>query len=497
MGVTVSTTALTLGLQMKQGRRTGMVTESCGGPVAQAPSGDHGEKLQSAVAGGKALHVCSAAAPDRPRSTFLKVLPGHAGTCSTRCSPLGQPAQWSLLLGVLVFFLFTVPSFVKEPNTKPSSKQNAPELKAVNFKSEPWWDFEENYSFEVGALQSGAHFLLAAPPSCTLVPCLTLFLCTQTCPDSVKVKAARSPWFGPRFLPNLTLFLDSGRFNLSEWRRLEHFAPPFGFMELNFSLVQSVVTRFPPVPQQQLLLADLPAGQPRCISCAVVGNGGILNNSRVGRDIDAHDYVFRLSGAITKGYEEDVGTRTSFYGFTAFSLTQSLYQLGSRGFRHVPLGQNIRYLHFLEHTRDYQWLAALLRNQTLMEKNLFWFRRRPQEVFREALRLDQYLLLHPDLLRYMKNRFLRSGTLDTKRWRIYRPTTGALLLLTALQLCDRVSAYGFITEGHQRFSDHYYDKSWKKLVFYINHDFKLELALWKRLHDQGIIWLYQRPEPPK
>lgn len=61
----------------------------------------------------------------------------------------------------------------------------------------------------------------------------------------------------------------------------------------------------------------------------------------------------------------------------------------------------------------------------------------------------------------------------------------------------QVSAYGFITEGHERFSDHYYDRSWKKTVFYINHDFALERALWKRLHDEGIIRLYQRPVAPK
>ncbi|XP_004630271.1 alpha-N-acetylgalactosaminide alpha-2,6-sialyltransferase 1 isoform X1 [Octodon degus] len=344
-------------------------------------------------------------------------------------------------------------------------------LKAANFKSEPRWDFEEKYSFDVAGLQT-------------------------SCPDSVKVKASRSSWLQNLFLPNLTLFLDSSRFNQSEWERLEHFAPPFGFMELNHSLVQKVVGRFPPVPQQQLLLASLPRGSSHCITCAVVGNGGILNSSRTGQEIDSHDYVFRLSGALIKGYEQDVGTRTSFYGFTAFSLTQSLLSLGSRGFRHVPVGKDVRYLHFLEGTRDYEWLEALLLNQTLVKKNLFWFRRRPQEAFREALQMDKYLLLHPDFLRYMKNRFLRSKTLNTTHWRIYRPTTGALLLLTALQLCDKVSAYGFITEGHERFSDHYYDKTWKKLIFYINHDFKLEREVWKRLHDEGIIWLYQRPQTP-
>nr|XP_035157752.2 alpha-N-acetylgalactosaminide alpha-2,6-sialyltransferase 1 [Callithrix jacchus] len=343
-------------------------------------------------------------------------------------------------------------------------------LKAANFKSEPRWDFEEKYSFEIGGLQT-------------------------TCPDSVKVKASKSPWLQKLFLPNLTFFLDSRHFNQSEWDRLEHFAPPFGFMELNYSLVQKVVTRFPPVPQQQLLLASLPPGNVRCITCAVVGNGGILNNSRMGQEIDSHDYVFRLSGALIKGYEQDVGARTSFYGFTAFSLTTSIYVLGNRGFKNVPLGQDVRYLHFLEGTRDYEWLEALLMNQTLMSNNLFWFRRRPQEAFREALQMDRYLLLHPDFLRYMKNRFLRSKTLDGAHWRIYRPTTGAFLLLTALQLCDQVSAYGFITEGHERFSDHYYDKSWKRLIFYSNHDFKLEKEVWKRLHDEGIIRLYQRPGP--
>uniref|UniRef100_A0A8C9PWX2 alpha-N-acetylgalactosaminide alpha-2,6-sialyltransferase n=1 Tax=Spermophilus dauricus TaxID=99837 RepID=A0A8C9PWX2_SPEDA len=317
--------------------------------------------------------------------------------------------------------------------------------------------------------------------------------CTQTCPDSLKTRAANSSWLQNLFLPNLTLFLDSRHFNQSEWNRLEHFAPPFGFMELNYSLVQKVVSRFPPVPQQQLLLAGLPTGSTRCVTCAVVGNGGILNNSHVGQEIDSHDYVFRLSGAVIKGYEQDVGTRTSFYGFTAFSLTQSLLILGSRGFRHVPVGEDIRYLHFLEGTRDYEWLEALLLNQTLQRKSLH----RPQEAFREALQLDRYLLLHPDFLRYMKNRFLRSKTLDGSHWRIYRPTTGALLLLTALHLCDKVSAYGFITEGHERFSDHYYDKSWKRVVFYINHDFKLERAVWKHLHDEGIIWLYQRPQTAK
>lgn len=57
---------------------------------------------------------------------------------------------------------------------------------------------------------------------------------------------------------------------------------------------------------------------------------------------------------------------------------------------------------------------------------------------------------------------------------------------------SQVSAYGYITEGHEKYSDHYYDKDKKRLIFYINHDFNLEKEVWKRLHDENIMKLYQR-----
>lgn len=46
--------------------------------------------------------------------------------------------------------------------------------------------------------------------------------------------------------------------------------------------------------------------------------------------------IYRVNGAVIQGFEDDVGTKTSFYGFTTNSLKNSLIGYNQDGFDKVP-----------------------------------------------------------------------------------------------------------------------------------------------------------------
>lgn len=70
------------------------------------------------------------------------------------------------------------------------------------------------------------------------------------------------------------------------------------------------------------------------------------------------------------------------------------------------------------------------------------------------------------------------------------------MLIQQSTVLVQVSAL-FITSNYQKFSDHYFDRMKKPLIFYANHDLSLKPPL-RDLHKAGILWLYQlHPETSK
>lgn len=327
------------------------------------------------------------------------------------------------------------------------------------FKKAPLWAFEDVYNQD-------------APPR------------PATCAQSLRNSKDES--FKKAFLPNIRLYLRNDSINMSEWNRLSHFNNPFGFMEFKYEDVVPVL-RLIPTPNEPLLSP----GDDGCVHCAVVGTAGILNGSGMGKEIDAHDYVFRMNGAVTEGFEEDVGNKTSVYVHTAHSITSSRYIFGKYGYKNAPHDKGIKYVMIPEGMRDFQWLDGLLKGKKVSEGP--YRNSEPRTFYSNQFNESRFYVLHQDFLRYVKNRFLKSKTLNGTAWAFFRPTNGAFTIFLALHTCDTVDAYGFMTEDYKKYPNYYAHRDIRtKVVFYINHDYILEKDLWYKFHNSKIINLYQR-----
>ncbi|XP_019499812.1 PREDICTED: alpha-N-acetylgalactosaminide alpha-2,6-sialyltransferase 2 isoform X3 [Hipposideros armiger] len=291
------------------------------------------------------------------------------------------------------------------------------------------------------------------------------------CRHPLSLAIQRHAHFRSLFDFSIPVLLSGDLFTQELWDSLSQHKAPYGWQGLSRQAITSTLSLLNGSENGQLFVSR--ERLPDCVRCAVVGNGGILNGSRQGLNIDAHDYVFRLNGAVTKGFEDDVGTKTSFYGFTVNTMKNSLISYWKLGFTSVPQGQ----------VRPLLGVSAALSTSS---------QNRPQTYFGPEASASQFKLLHPDFISYLTERFLKSKLINTNFGDLYMPSTGALMLLTALHTCDQVSAYGFITSNYWKFSDHYFERIKKPLIFYANHDLSLEAALWRDLHRAGILWLYQR-----
>ncbi|KAH0518679.1 Alpha-N-acetylgalactosaminide alpha-2,6-sialyltransferase 2 [Microtus ochrogaster] len=452
----------------------------------------------------------------------------------------------------------------------------------------------------------------------------------QLCQHRLSLAVHKDHHFRGLFDLSTPVLLWSGLFTQELWNNLSHYKVPYGWQGLSHEAIMSTLRLLKNPESAELFGPSKPLS---CIRCAVVGNGGILNGSRQGQKIDAHDYVFRLNGAVIKGFEHDVGTKTSFYGFTVNTMKNSLISYSSLGFTSVPQGQDLRYIFIPSSIREYLMLRSAILGVPVPEgpdkgdspaasasyigpirhipsyiapyvprfmketpyfqpptaplpqnrcfpcpfpcqaqessrpqpppppDSLYFpllpppphlpqvnctyptppalftppsslsytpptevllkgkphvvpsvlpatfytpfsrfysqprpyrYHRRPHTYFGPETSASKFKLLHPDFIRYLTERFLKSKLMNTRYRDMYMPTTGALMLLTALHTCDQVSAYGFITSNYQQYSDHYFEREKKPVIFYANHDLTLEAALWRSLHNAGILQLYQR-----
>ncbi|XP_032097461.1 alpha-N-acetylgalactosaminide alpha-2,6-sialyltransferase 2 isoform X3 [Sapajus apella] len=181
----------------------------------------------------------------------------------------------------------------------------------------------------------------------------------QDCRHLLRLAIQQDPHFRGLFNLSIPVLLWGDLFTPELWDRLSQHKAPYGWRGLSRQAIASTLSLLNG-SESTKLFARPREPPPKCIRCAVVGNGGILNGSRQGPNIDAHDYVFRLNGAVIKGFERDVGTKTSFYGFTVNTMKNSLISYRSLGFSSVPQGQDLQYIFIPSDIRDYVMLRSAI-----------------------------------------------------------------------------------------------------------------------------------------
>uniref|UniRef100_A0A3P8T183 alpha-N-acetylgalactosaminide alpha-2,6-sialyltransferase n=1 Tax=Amphiprion percula TaxID=161767 RepID=A0A3P8T183_AMPPE len=310
------------------------------------------------------------------------------------------------------------------------------------------------------------------------------------CTDTIRSRVKETT-FGERFLEHIPVLQWAKHVTPEQHQRLSRYPGTHGWAVIDYQTLQDTLPVLNSSANWQLL-DDWRnrSSKPECSRCAVVGNGGILKNSKKGKEIDSHHYVFRTNGAITKGFEEDVGSRTTHYTFSTNTLMNSMRSYGRAGYRGPPVSQETRYVFLPDHDRDYLMMKAAA-THTMTAKGPERTRK-PTDLFGKDVSAAKLKMYHPDFIRYLRNRFLRPRSLQ-RIYNVYRPSTGSVMLLAAMHTCDQVSAYGFMTPDYKNYSDHYFDSTYRKVGFYLNHDLRLEMNLWQQLHQAGLIRLYMRP----
>lgn len=180
-------------------------------------------------------------------------------------------------------------------------------------------------------------------------------------------------------------------------------------------------------------------------TCAIVGNSGTLLKSNKGRDIDAHDAVLRMNYAPTKGFEGDVGSKTT-------------YDLSNR--------ENARFLLKGEIGGDSRRGGHGLRPATL----LFFEVASPinrRAIFNPLIKkfpAHRIHFLHPSFVARSQRLWfaLKHAVEETKHAKFHdKPMSGLYAVLFALTVCDEVDMYGFEAYTSKKMAAapyHYFDR---------------------------------------
>jgi len=198
--------------------------------------------------------------------------------------------------------------------------------------------------------------------------------------------------------------------------------------------------------------------------CAVVGNSGVSLVHLMGPEIDAHDAVFRMNLAPVRGFEQHVGSRTTFQIVNSPNIREML--TGSLRWR----------------TNDNTTKLVMFETGTQFAR----YHLAPSLLEEHG---DRALLLNPNFANHCLKLWLTLKESLELDWNLQfhrKPMSGFYATLMALQMCDHVDLYGFdaYTSSKTRNLYHYFDHV---QGFTDVHSFDLAMHIFRQLERRGVL----------
>ncbi|XP_049640364.1 beta-galactoside alpha-2,6-sialyltransferase 2 [Suncus etruscus] len=176
-------------------------------------------------------------------------------------------------------------------------------------------------------------------------------------------------------------------------------------------------------------------------SCAVVMSAGAILNSSLGPEIDSHDAVLRFNSAPTRGYEKDVGNKTTLRIINSQILTNPNH-------------------HFIDNSL-YKDVILVAWDPAPYSANLnLWYKKPDYNLFTPYVQHRQrnpnqpFYILHPKFIWQLWD-IIQENTKE--KIQPNPPSSGFIGILIMMSMCSEVHVYEYLPSIRQTELCHYHE----------------------------------------